>query len=124
MAAPRQPTALWALFGFDGRISREVFWLGNFACGFVFAALTLPTLNEVTGQFHLPPWFSLIVPVFTWAAIALAVKRLHDRGLSGFFVVVLFLPFVNILATLVIGLIPGDPGPNKHGPATNTRQPR
>lgn len=124
MAQTRQPTMLWALFGFDGRISREVYWLGNFGCGFLAIALTLPTINELTGQIVMAPWSPLIAPPFVWAGIALAVKRLHDRGLTGLFALALLVPLLNILATFIIGVIPGDRGANRFGPATNSRTPR
>jgi len=115
---------LWALFGFDGRISREVYWLGNFGCGFLAIALTLPVINETTGQIVMAPWAPLIAPPFVWAGLALAVKRLHDCGQTGFFAVALLVPLFNILATFVIGVIPSDKGPNRFGPGKNTRAPQ
>jgi N-acetylglucosamine-6-phosphate deacetylase len=49
--------------------------------------------------------------------VALAAKRLHDRGITAWFSLFIFVPF----AFVVIGLIPGDRGPNLYARATNMR---
>ncbi len=124
MANTRQPTVLWALFGFDGRINREVYWLGNFGAAFIAFVLMMPSLDEATGAILMAPWSPLIALPVAWVEVALAVKRLHDRGFSGMFAAAMFIPFLNILAAIVIGIIPGDRGANRFGPDTNTRPPQ
>ncbi|MHA6316804.1 DUF805 domain-containing protein [Altererythrobacter sp. CAU 1778] len=61
---------------------------------------------------------AIIIP-----SIAVTVRRLHDRDMSGWwylgFFVAGFIPFVGIIASialLVIMLLPGTPGPNRYGP--------
>lgn len=56
-------------------------------------------------------------------SIAVSVRRLHDRNLSGWwylaFVVVSFIPFVGLIASiafLVVMFLPGTPGENRFGP--------
>ncbi len=124
MANTRQPTMLWALFGFNGRINREVYWLGNFGAAFIAFVLMMPSLDEATGTILMAPWSPFIALPIAWVEVALAVKRLHDRGFSGMFAAAMFIPFLNILAALVIGIIPGDRGANRFGPDTNTRPPQ
>ena len=124
MATDRRPTVLWALFGFDGRISREVYWLGNFGCAFIAFVAMMPRLDEATGAILMAPWAPFIAFPVAWAELALAVKRLHDRGFSGLFAFAMFIPFLNLLAALIIGVIPGDRGPNRFGPAANARGPQ
>ena len=41
----REPNVLWALFALDGRINREVFWLGNFISFFAAGLFLLPEEN-------------------------------------------------------------------------------
>lgn len=55
--------------------------------------------------------------------IAVAVRRLHDRDMSGWWYLGIFIgnfiPIVNIvagIAFLVLMLLPGTPGPNRFGP--------
>jgi uncharacterized membrane protein YhaH (DUF805 family) len=123
MARPpstRAPTVLWALFGLDGRVSREVFWLGNFMCGFFTAALTI-RIDHMTGVPTLSPLSPFLLVPLIWTEVALAVKRLHDRSLNGWFAVLLAIPLVGIATFVALGLLPGDRGPNRYGPGPNRR---
>lgn len=123
MAASRAPTLIWALLAFDGRISRQVFWLGNLGCAFVAVALMTPSVDPNTNEVQLGPLAPFAVIGLLWTEIALAVKRLHDRSVTGWFAVLFAVPVLGIIAFLVIGLIPGDRGSNSFAPATNTRGP-
>ncbi|MEM0907254.1 MAG: DUF805 domain-containing protein [Pseudomonadota bacterium] len=123
MAAPRPPTLVWALIGLDGRVNREVFWLGTFGCSFLTIVLTMPTLDPATGALHMAPLSPFLLAALFWTQVALSVKRLHDRGLTGWFALVCVIPFAGIVAFLVIGLMPGDAGANAFAPATNMRGP-
>lgn len=118
---PRQPTVLWALFGFDGRVNREVFWLGNIFTGLVAAVLMAPQADPDSGALMLSPLSPFVIAVLFWTEIALAVKRLHDRSLSGWFALAFAIPMIGFVAFFVIGLMPGDRGPNPFGRASNSR---
>lgn len=53
----------------------------------------------------------------TWASLAIAVKRAHDRGRSGWFVLVGLIPIVGGLWLLVeLGFLKGTDGDNAYGP--------
>lgn len=63
-------------------------------------------------------WLAIIIP-----SIAVTVRRLHDRDMSGWwylgFFIAGFIPFINFIsgiAFLVLMLLPGTPGPNRFGP--------
>ncbi len=63
-------------------------------------------------------WLFALIP-----GIAVAVRRLHDRDMSGWwylgFIVASFIPFLGFIAAiamLVIFLLPGTDGPNRFGP--------
>jgi uncharacterized membrane protein YhaH (DUF805 family) len=47
--------------------------------------------------------------------IALASRRLHDVGLSGWFYLLTFIPYVGGLFMLVVACIPSQPHPNHYG---------
>lgn len=56
-------------------------------------------------------------------SIAVTVRRLHDRDMSGWwylgFIIFSFIPIVGLIASiafLVLMLLPGTPGPNQFGP--------
>ena len=63
-------------------------------------------------------WLAIIVP-----SIAVTVRRLHDRDMSGWwylgFFIAGFIPLINFvsgIAFLVLMLLPGTAGPNRFGP--------
>lgn len=127
----RSPTVLWALFGFDGRISREVFWLGFgllYSAGDVILSLLLPplvtpeTIAELQGSQLLLLLVALGAAV--WMQFALVAKRLHDAGWSGSFAVIMAAPLLNLLAMVVVGLMPGETGANRFGVGPNQRRAR
>lgn len=117
------PTVLWAAFGFDGRISREPFWLGFFFVSLLVSVALTPYRPDGDETVMIDGGFLIILLVALWSEVALAVKRLHDRGLSGWFAALLFVPVLNLAVFVVLGLIPGEKGPNAFGPAPNTRKP-
>jgi len=58
----------------------------------------------------------LYIPV-VWFSLALQVKRWHDRGKSGWWVLINLIPFVGGLWALVeCGFLRGTEGPNQFGP--------
>jgi uncharacterized membrane protein YhaH (DUF805 family) len=114
------------LFGFDGRIDNVQFLLGymlvillsvlGFALAFG-AALVLYALGAHDAE---DPVFLLgvltVACVQGWAGIALQVKRLHDLGQSGWWVLLNGIPYIGGPAMLVWLLFaPGTPGRNAYG---------
>jgi uncharacterized membrane protein YhaH (DUF805 family) len=47
--------------------------------------------------------------------IAVGVRRMHDQNLSGWFLLISFIPFVGGLAVIVMLCLPGTVGDNKYG---------
>lgn len=127
---------VWALFGFDGRLSRQPYWLGFIFIFLVVSATTTP-FGEVgeAEEIRLSPVAFIALIGAVWSQFALAVKRLHDRGLTGWWCLVLFAPILFmatpafiLVATVVnfgffgaLGIVPGTPGPNRFGPGPNQR---
>ena len=126
---------------FSGRSRRKEYWMfallmiGVMAIlGSLMAAGGLPAMMEAqrTGATPAPPgpifWLGAVLfVVFVIAiivpAIAVVVRRFHDRDMSGWwylgFIVLGMVPFVGFIASiasLVIMCLPGTPGPNRFGP--------
>jgi uncharacterized membrane protein YhaH (DUF805 family) len=160
------------MFALEGRISRSKWWLGLFilvsvAITALFVAARFfnnfaahhPEFQEhldnpewLTSKEAAPfvsalePWMigpGLILCLVLWSLLALGVKRLHDRGLSSWLILVVVLPFFGVLvapafsaqigenalglpllllvasviwSVLQFGILKGDTGPNQHGP--------
>lgn len=129
--APRGPatTGAWTFFreavtrryvDFTGRARRKEYWsFVLFALiGVVVAAATGFTLDSAsmdgfpTLTFALP---ALALAVLFIPGVALTVRRQHDIGLSGWFILLGLIPSLGSLIVLVFALIPSQKHDNKWG---------
>jgi len=93
---------------FEGRIGRKDFWIGSVALVFAFAAIRL-----LIFPLSWLAWLALSYPAF-----AVLIKRCHDRGKSGLWSLLAFVPFVGLIWAIIdLGILTGDPGPNAYGPS-------
>jgi uncharacterized membrane protein YhaH (DUF805 family) len=99
---------------FSGRASRPEFWWWMLFA--VLAALIVVSMDGTVFE------ESMLLTLFVWVAllppsISVGVRRLHDLGHSGWWMLVSFIPAIGTLALLVFCLQEGDPGDNQYGPA-------
>ncbi len=167
--------SFWSwMLALEGRISRRKWWLGTAILAGVFTLASAVLALAITAflarhpEFEQnvsnPDWIngpeaapmvlklglwtvmpSLAFLFVLWSALALGVKRLHDRGLSSWLILVVVLPvlgvmvspqlavafdlgenvvrlaFLLLLASVIwsvlqFGIFKGETGPNAHGP--------
>jgi uncharacterized membrane protein YhaH (DUF805 family) len=101
------------LFGFEGRIGRGRFWAGQLpvlALGWLYQANVERLLVEwMPGSIFMGFAVALILalPLF-WIQAAITIKRCHDRGKTGFWSMLLFVPVVGLVWLVIdCGLLPG-----------------
>jgi uncharacterized membrane protein YhaH (DUF805 family) len=102
------------LLSLEGRIGRRSWWLWGVLAliGFVIYATVLLRVLGLSAR-HTDVVVNLLV---LWPAIAVSVKRWHDRDKSGWWVLVSLVPLVGWLWALIQnGLLRGTPGPNRYG---------
>ena len=103
---------------FSGRASRKEYWmftlihfiislLIGFVAGFI-AGLTGIELFIYTGFIYA---LAVLIPCIT-----VSVRRLHDIGKSGWWLLVAFVPFIGGIVLLIFALIPSEEGSNAYGP--------
>jgi uncharacterized membrane protein YhaH (DUF805 family) len=101
-------------FSLQGRVNRRTFWLYGvlalLALGIVgMALLEIAGMQPVRAE----RWVNLLI---AWPAVAISVKRWHDRDKSGWWVLVALIPLVGQLWMLIAnGLLRGTRGPNRFG---------
>ena len=98
-----------------GRLSRRGFWLWGVAA---LTGLTI-LLNALLGiaRVRLATAETIVNVLLLWPALAVSIKRWHDRDRSGWWVLVLLVPVVGWLWALVVnGFLRGTPGVNRYGP--------
>lgn len=112
---PEEPLTIpQILFSFRGRVPRKVWWLWGVLAvlGFgVFALmlLNIAGVNDATAE-------TLVNLLLLWPALAVSVKRWHDRDKSGWWVLINLIPLVGAIWVLVEnGFLRGSPGPNRFG---------
>jgi uncharacterized membrane protein YhaH (DUF805 family) len=159
--------SFWSwMLALEGRISRSKWWLGMvivtsacLVCMIVAAMIVTdftarnPTINLADQDWIYRPEAKPVLPLMVvlffvfalafWSFVALGVKRLHDRGLSTWLILVAVLPFFGTIAApaiadrfgqgiiqlsqllllasaiwsvLQFGIFEGETGPNKYGP--------
>jgi len=113
-------TYMQFLFSFRGRIGRKalwLFWLALMIAGGLLGAIDGSDSLPAGMDGNLPSRIFAIVSV--WSILAVSAKRLHDKGMSGFWAIVGFIPLFGQLWALVsLGFGKGTAGPNAYGDAT------
>lgn len=101
--------------GLRGRISRRTWWLYGVAA-LIGLHLLGVTLLRIGGASADVAHMAMNV-VLLWPGIAVSVKRWHDRGKAGWWVLINLVPFVGWIWALVEnGFLRGSPSPNRFGP--------
>ena len=111
----------WKKYGdFDGRAVRSEFWwwvlfmvLVQFAAAIALTIVLIIFQNAGFLQWLSVLIFMVIVLAFIRPSIAVSVRRLHDRDLSGWFYLLGFVPFGG-LVLFIFYVLPGTPGPNRY----------
>ncbi|MHA7774347.1 DUF805 domain-containing protein [Roseibium sp. M-1] len=136
-------------FSFYGRIGRAEYWIIGFARWFVDILLLVtlykaawPALQALTAGrdsmteievqiafflaiYGTPTGYicSVLLIISTISYWSLLVRRQHDRDVSGFWLLLLFVPIVNIFYGIflffALGFFAGTPGPNRFDTATS-----
>ena len=102
---------------FSGRARRKEYWyffLFNILISFVLAFIDGATgmLDATTGMGTIGGIYSLAVFL---PSIAVAVRRLHDTGRTGWWLAIILLPIIGALILLVFSLFDSQEGDNEYG---------
>lgn len=103
---------------FSGRARRTEYWMFVlFNILFVIAAMILDNILGLTveglpyGVFYFLYAIAIIIP-----SLAVAVRRLHDVGKSGWMILIAIIPIVGAIWLLVLYCTDSDAGENEYGP--------
>ncbi len=99
---------------FSGRASRQAYWM--FVLVYVVLAIALSIIESIIGLGILGFIFTLAVIV---PSIAMATRRLHDTGMSGWWQLIALIPFIGWIIAIVLLARKGEVGANKYGPSTD-----
>ncbi len=102
---------------FEGRARRTEFWMF-----FLFNALVAIVLGIIAGALYNATngasiwlvWIYQLAVLIPY--IAVAVRRLHDTGRTGWWYLIALVPLVGLIILIVFWATAGNPGPNQYGP--------
>lgn len=102
------------LFSFKGRVARHRYWM--------FVALTIPFIiiaviwDNYLGNKPFEGPGAIIGLILLWPTLAVQVKRWHDLNMSGWWVLVGFIPIIGSIWVFVAnGCLKGTDGDNGYG---------
>ena len=111
-------TVLRKYAAFGGRARRKEFWMFVLVHLAVLILLSVAdaalgtTVGDDLGIIALSYYVLTIVP-----SLAVSVRRLHDTGRSGWWLLLNIVPIVGALVILVFHTTDGTPGDNAYGPS-------
>ena len=102
----------------EGRIGRQSYWMGVIAMTVITIAAALIDLVLGTAGENGYGIVSIIAALaLIYPAIVLYAKRWHDRGKSGWWTLIAFVPIIGGLWLLIeLGFLKGTDGDNQYGP--------
>lgn len=105
--------------GFSGRARRKEYWmfvLFNIIISIVLAMVDGMLGLKVGGE----QGAGLLGLIYSLAillpSIAVGVRRLHDTGRSGWWMLIAFVPFIGFIVLIVFFVLDSQPGSNEYGP--------
>lgn len=106
----------WLLLSTDGRLNRKPYWMTALV---IFAvSIVVGILDAIifgTEANDIPVLSMIYALAVIWPGIALGVKRLHDRGRSGWFFLLTLVPILNLWPMIEIYFLRGTQGSNNYG---------
>lgn len=95
---------------FEGRARRKEYWM-FFLFNVMFSILAT-ILDSLIGLSLVSGLYSLVLLV---PGIAAGVRRLHDIGKSGWWLLIAFIPLIGVIWLIVLLATDGQPGANQYG---------
>ena len=117
--------SFWSNYAtFKGRARRSEYWfiqLFLIITNVAVAAIDLALMNGDVDRFIANGGGGIVglvwILVTIVPALAVLVRRLHDTGKSGWWLLMGFVPFAGAIVLFVFTVLDSTPGENKHGPS-------
>ncbi len=98
---------------FSGRASRREFWMFCLVHIAIGVGLVIGfLLGEAFAYLFLLYQAALLLPT-----VSVFIRRFHDSNRSGWWILVVFIPFIGGIVVLALAATAPDPNDNKYGPA-------
>lgn len=102
---------------FSGRAQRVEYWY--FFLFYTLIIIALAIVDLLFGTFDARQGIGLFSGIFVLAtalpSVAVGVRRLHDIGRSGWWLLITFVPLIGVIWLLIYTARDGEPGDNEYG---------
>lgn len=102
---------------FKGRARRKEYWF--FILFNLIASLLLTVVDFMTGSLNAELGMGLLSGLYSLAvlipSLAVTVRRLHDTGRTGWWLLIGLIPLIGAIVLLVFMLLDSQPGDNPYG---------
>ncbi len=105
----------YADFGTRSSRSEYWFWVLAYAVGYVALSILSGILGWIGLGFVGMILFGVYALGMIVPSLAVTVRRLHDVGRSGWFVLLVFIPLIGAIVLLIWEVSPGQPEENQWG---------
>lgn len=103
---------------FHGRAQRAEYWF--FALFNIIISIALAIVDGITGTFNPEAGVGVLGGLYGLAilipSIAVSVRRLHDTGRTGWWLLIALVPLVGAIVILIFMVLDSQPGENDYGP--------
>lgn len=110
-------TALKRYAKFSGRAGRPEYWY--FSLIYLLASVILAVLDMIAGWYDPKVGMGVLSAIFTIGlllpSLAVSVRRLHDTGRNGWWMLIAFVPLVGVIVLLVFMAQRSEAAPNAWG---------
>jgi uncharacterized membrane protein YhaH (DUF805 family) len=102
---------------FSGRARRMEYWY--FFLFSLIISIVLAVVDGVTGSYSAAAGVGLLGGIYALAVLipglAVSIRRLHDTGRSGWWLLIALIPVIGAIVLLVFMVLEGRPGTNQYG---------
>jgi uncharacterized membrane protein YhaH (DUF805 family) len=111
--------ALKKYVDFSGRARRKEYWF--FVLFNIIISIVLTICDVVIGTYNGASGIGILSGIYALAVllpgIAVTIRRLHDTGRSGWWILIILVPFVGWIVLLIFMLLDSHPATNAYGPS-------
>ena len=103
---------------FEGRARRREYWF--FVLFYILISVVLAVVDRMLGTYVEAYGMGALGALFCLGllipSIAVGVRRLHDTGRSGWWLLIGFVPVIGMIVLIVFFVLDSQPGTNAYGP--------
>ncbi len=109
---------------FSGRARRKEYWM--FILFNIIITAVLALIDSLIGTVIRQAGFGLLQGLYSLAVLlptlAVTVRRLHDTGRTGWWILIGLIPVIGGIVLLIFMLLDSEPGENQYGPNPKTEE--